>query len=365
MPRGRLRHDAGMAYHLLAGDPDPDTIRYLTFVAFLPNRDCVAVPDGHGGLTLPAGEVRTGEHWLLDTSLRVPLETAGFRAQRTHPFAADGGHLYAWIDGDRYTGRRPHAVASERSSEASDVVGFAVPLVTGPAAELAARLDAAGQPGAARAVRDGAHSFSDQPDEEYYADNVRLLEPAYLRGTTPQEGSGFGGDAARWRARREMIVDGIDRDGTFLDVGCANGLLMESVREWAAERGYQIEPYGVDLAPGLVALARSRLPHWADRIETGNAIDYQPADGRQFTFVHLLLDAVPVARRADLLRHALNTLVEPGGRLLVSHYQGDGGTDLTAAEHVRALGYPVTGESHGRDGVRTDSTAWLTTPRRS
>jgi hypothetical protein len=349
MPRGRLRHDADMAYHLLASDPDPDAIRYLTFVAFLPNRDCVAVPDGHGGLTLPAGEVRTGEHWLLDTSLRVPLETAGFRAQRTHPFAADGGHLYAWIDGDRYTGRRPHAT---------------VALVTGPAAELAARLDAAGQPGAARAVRDGAHSLTHQPDEEYYADNVRLLEPAYLRGTTPQEGSGFGGDAARWRARREMIVHGIDRDGTFLDVGCANGLLMESVREWAAERGYQIEPYGVDLAPGLVALARSRLPHWADRIETGNAIDYRPADGRRFTFVHLLLDAVPVARRTDLLHHALDTLVEPGGRLLVSHYQGDGGTDLTAAEHVRALGFPVAGESHSRGAERTSTTAWLTPPPR-
>lgn len=333
-----------MAYHLLTRDPGPDAVRYLTFVAFLPSRDCVAVPDGRGGLTLPAGEVRDGEHWLLDTSLRVPLETAGFRAQRTHPFAADGDHLYAWIDGDRYTGRRPHAT---------------VTLVTGTATELADRFAAAGQPDPARAVRDAALSFHHQPDEEFYADNVRLLEPAYLRGSTPQEGSGFGGDPARWRARREMIVDGIDRDGSFLDVGCANGLLMESVREWAAERGYQIEPYGVDLAPGLVTLARSRLPHWADRIEVGNAIDYRPADGRQFTFVHLLLDAVPVPRRADLLRHALDALVAPGGRLLVSHYRDASSTDLSAAEHVRALGFPVAGESRCRDTESTSTTAWL------
>jgi 2-polyprenyl-3-methyl-5-hydroxy-6-metoxy-1,4-benzoquinol methylase len=156
-----------------------------------------------------------------------------------------------------------------------------------------------------------------------------------------------------------MIVDGIDRHGTFLDAGCANGLLMESVREWAAERGHRIEPYGVDLAPGLVALARSRLPHWADRIETGNAIDYRPADRRRFTFVHVLLDLVPVARRGDLLRHALEALVAPGGRLLASHYQGDGGTDLTAAEHVRALGFPVTGESRCRDPHSASTTAWL------
>lgn len=154
-----------------------------------------------------------------------------------------------------------------------------------------------------------------------------------------------------------MIVDGIDRDGAFLDVGCANGLLMESVREWAAERGYAIEPYGVDLAPGLVALARSRLPQWADRIEVGNAIDYRPASGRRFTFVHVLLDTVPVRRRADLVRHALGALVEPGGRLLVSHYAG--GSDLTSAEHLRALGFPITGESCAVGFERTTTTAWI------
>jgi SAM-dependent methyltransferase len=333
-----------MAYRLHDSGPDPDRVRYLTFVPFLPDGDCAAVPEGGAGVCLPAGEVRAGEHWLLDTCLRVPLETAGFRPQRVHVFATDGDQVYAWLDGDRYTGRRPHAT---------------VALVTGEPARIAAALVAAGKPVQARAVRDAARSVAGQSDQDYYADNRRLLEPAYLRAGTPQAGSGFGGDPARWRARREMIVDGIHRDGSFLDLGCANGLLMESVREWAAERGYRIEPYGVDLAPGLVALARSRLPHWADRIEVGNAIDYRPASQRRFTFVHALLDLVPTGRRADLLRHALRMLVEPGGRLLVSHYQGDGGTDLTAAEHLRALGFPVSGHSAGRDAGRAATTAWL------
>ena len=318
-----------MAYRLLDGDPV--LVRRLTYVLFLPDRRCAAIPDARHGLTLPTGTVRDGEHWLLDTSLRVPLETAGFRRQRTHPFAADGDHVYAWLDGDRYTGRRPHAT---------------VDLVTGTPPEIARRLP----PALARAVTDAAHSFAAETDDRYYADAVRLLEPAYLRGTTPQQGSGFSGDAAAWRARREEIVDGIDRDGTFLDVGCANGLLMESVRAWAAERGHRIEPYGVDLAPGLVALARRRLPRWADRIEVGNAIDYRPAGGRRFTYVHLLLDLVPAARRADLVRHALDTLVAPGGRLLVSHYTVDGGSDLSATEHLRALGFTVAGGS---------PTAWI------
>jgi 2-polyprenyl-3-methyl-5-hydroxy-6-metoxy-1,4-benzoquinol methylase len=331
-----------MTYRLLDTDPDPDSVRYLTFVPFLPGGACAAIPDAHGGLALPTGEIREGEHWLLDTSLRVPLETAGFRMQRIQPFAADGDHVYAWLDGDRYTGRRPHATVS---------------LVTGDPEEIAAWFAAAGRPIEARAIRDAVHSIRSQSDEDYYAGKVRLLEPAYLRGTTPQQGSGFGGDAARWRARRAMIVEGIDRDGSFLDIGCANGLLMESVRTWAAERGYEIEPYGVDLAPGLVALARSRLPQWADRIEVGNAIDYRPPEGRRFTFVHTLLDTVPAGRRGDMVRHALDMLVEPGGRLLVSHYQQ--GSDRTAAEHLRALGFPVAGESHGQQAERNDTTAWI------
>lgn len=313
-----------MSYELIDKDPEPATVRFLTFVPFLPDGRCVALP----GPRLPAGEVRTGEHYLLDSSLRIPLETVGFRRQRVHPFAAEGDHVYIWLDGDHYTGRRAHATID--------------PVVDTPEAIATRVADS-------RAVLDAARAYRTQSDDDYYAGNLRLLEPAYLKGTTPQEGSGFGGDAARWRARRETIVDGVNANGSFLDVGCANGLLMESVREWAAERGFAIEPYGVDLAAGLVELARRRLPRWAERIDVGNAINYRP--GREFTFVHTLLDTVPVRRRADMINHTLHTLVEPGGRLLVSHYQPDGGTDLTAAEHLRALGFPVSGSS--------GDTAWI------
>jgi len=94
---------------------------------------------------------------------------------------------------------------------------------------------------------------------------VRTLERSCLRGQTPQEGSGFGGGGQAWRQARHRITEAITAAGTFLDAGCANGLLMESVATWCAERGLAVEPYGTDLAPGLVDLARRRLPHWADR----------------------------------------------------------------------------------------------------
>jgi hypothetical protein len=316
-----------VSYRLIDEDPDPAMVKRLTFVPFLPDGRCAVLP----GPVLPTGEVRPGEHYLLDSCLRIPLETVGFRRQRTVPFAADGHHVYVWLDGDHYTGQRPHATI--------------VPTVGAPET-IAAQLEH-GQP-----VLDAAHAYRNQSDEDYYAGNVRLLEPAYLRGTTPQAGSGFSGDETRWRAHREMIVDGVNKDGTFLDVGCANGLLMESVRKWAAERGFRIEPYGVDLAPGLVALARQRLPHWADRIELGNSISYQP--GRRYTFVHTLLDTVPATRRADLVNHGLQNLVEPGGRMLISHYLSEGSTDKTSAEHLNELGFTVAGSS--------GNTAWIAKP---
>jgi 2-polyprenyl-3-methyl-5-hydroxy-6-metoxy-1,4-benzoquinol methylase len=325
-----------MPYRLSESDPAPGSVVRLTIVPFRSEGTCVAALTDDA-LAVPTGDVRPGESWDLDAALRIPMDTMGFRRQRTHVFAVedleDGHiHVYAWAEGD--------------AAGDHEVRWF-----EGSADEVADRLD----PQTAAVVRDAARSFAAQDDAGYYADNLRLLEPAYLRGTTPQQGSGSGSDAAGWRQRRQMIVDGIHRTGSFLDVGCANGLLMESVRNWAAERGLSIEPYGIDLSPRLVELARQRLPEWADRIEVGNAIDYVPASGRRFTFVHVLEDSVPPRRRRDLVEHALAHLVEPHGRLLFSRYRTSSGPG--AADELARLGYRVGGHATSAAGFAT--TAWI------
>ena len=90
-----------------------------------------------------------------------------------------------------------------------------------------------------------------------------IITPAYLAADTPWEQSGKSGDECLWAYGRSLICDAIHRDGSFLDVGCANGFLMESVERWAAVRGRRIEPYGLDISPELADLARSRLPAWS------------------------------------------------------------------------------------------------------
>jgi hypothetical protein len=75
----------------------------------------------------------------------------------------------------------------------------------------------------------------------------RSFDAAHVAPDDPHAQSGFGGDESRWEAGRRPIVKAIDCDGTFLDVGCANGYLMECVAGWAP---HHIEPYGLECAQG-------------------------------------------------------------------------------------------------------------------
>jgi SAM-dependent methyltransferase len=114
---------------------------------------------------------------------------------------------------------------------------------------------------------------------------------------------------------RGIIADAINRAGTFLDVGCANGYLMESIVRWSAERGYRLEPYGLDISPELVGVAGQRLPQWEDRLYVGNAMDWEPTT--RFDFVRTSLEYVPLSRQSDLVRRILERVVAPGGRLII------------------------------------------------
>src|SRR5690242_14632239 len=109
------------------------------------------------------------------------------------------------------------------------------------------------------------------------------LEPAYLATDEPWRQSGFSGPEARWVAMRKPVADCIDRAGSFLDIGCANGYLVECVMRWTAERNLAIDPWGIDLSPPLVALAQRRLPALADRFTVANAFTWSPP--RRFDFV--------------------------------------------------------------------------------
>ncbi|MCI0689333.1 MAG: class I SAM-dependent methyltransferase, partial [Sporichthyaceae bacterium] len=178
-----------------------------------------------------------------------------------------------------------------------------------------------------------------------------IIEPAYLAGGNPRAESGHSGDPVRWEFARRPVLDAIDADCDFLDVGCANGHLMESVHAWAAQDGLTVEPYGVDISAALADLARRRLPHWADRVWTANALHWNPP--RRFDVVRTGIDYVPFDLRADYLAHLLSDLVASGGRLIVGVYNEERELD-TVERQLRGFGYRISGRTeraHRHPGI--------------
>jgi SAM-dependent methyltransferase len=150
-------------------------------------------------------------------------------------------------------------------------------------------------------------------------DHVReVLETAYTSHGEPWRQSGMSGPEARWVALRKPVADCIDRSGSFLDIGCANGYLLECILRWTAERGLQIDPFGLDYSARLLALAKQRLPGYADRFFLGNAFEWVPP--RKFDFVRTELVYVPGEYERRYIERLLNQVVSPGGKLLVANY---------------------------------------------
>lgn len=180
-------------------------------------------------------------------------------------------------------------------------------------------------------------------EAEWHRRIAAVITPAYLAADTPWRQSGKQGNAASWERARSLIAE-VTPPGSFLDIGCASGYLMECMVRWCADRGIACEPYGLDLAPELADLARRRLPHWQDRIFTGNALDWQPA--HRFDVVRTCLDYVPRGRRRDLVARLLADVVADRGRLIIGVFNEERDDHATARE-LTGWGFAVAG-SHQR-----------------
>ena len=157
--------------------------------------------------------------------------------------------------------------------------------------------------------------------EQWFDRNRQVLETAYLARKEPWAQSGMSGPQERWTALRKPIAECMDKDGTFLDIGCANGYLLECCLAWTAERDVQIEPFGVDLSAQLIVLAQERLPNYRDHFWVANAFTWLPP--RRFTFVRTELYYAPAAHEREYILHLLKHCVETNGRLLIANY-GEG-----------------------------------------
>jgi len=173
------------------------------------------------------------------------------------------------------------------------------------------------------------------------------LEVSYLAKNDPIRQSGFGGGAQRWRAEREPILDAIDHSGDFLDVGCANGYLLECLITWGRKRGFSLTPFGLDWSRKLIALARLRLSNFHKNFYVSNAWDWKP--NRTFLYVYTLYDCVPKEYLEEYIYRLLRRVVSPTGRLIIGAYGSRSGNfpPFDIASYLTSIGFGVTGLSKG------------------
>jgi SAM-dependent methyltransferase len=184
----------------------------------------------------------------------------------------------------------------------------------------------------------------DAPREAWFEALRELVREAYLADPAdPYRGSGRGSGAARWEESRRCIVDAVDRDADFMDVGCANGLLLESLVGWAAEKGHVLTPHGIDFVPELIVLARKRLPAFAANLEVANAFYWLPR--RRYDFVRVSLECMRRPDWKEYLERMLELAVAPGGRLVVCWYYPSAEPAVDVEPLVRGLGLRPAGRS--------------------
>jgi SAM-dependent methyltransferase len=206
-------------------------------------------------------------------------------------------------------------------------------------------------------------SSEDDRLPEEFLQQLREVEQAYLSTDDPIRQSGFLAGPDRWRRERSIILEAVEGDGDFLDVGCANGYLLECLLAWAKQRGIALTPFGVDQGAGLIELARQRLPDYADHFWVANAWDWRPP--RRFRYVYTLHDCVPEQLLEEYVDRLLRRYVDPGGTLAIGAY-GSYPQNLPARDLARELadaGYDVAGSASCGDLPAT-RIAWLRAPAR-
>lgn len=180
-----------------------------------------------------------------------------------------------------------------------------------------------------------------------FLESLVALEEDYLRSDDPIAGSGFHGGAERWEEERRPILEAVHGSGDFLDVGCANGYLLECLVGWAAADGMTLIPHGVDAGPRLVAAARRRLPRFAANLHEGNAWDWEPP--RRYHYVYSLWDCVPEEFLGHYVGRLFDRFVEPGGRLILGAYgsRSRGLPPFDVGGFLTAVGLPPVGHTTG------------------
>ncbi|MGA5307217.1 class I SAM-dependent DNA methyltransferase [Micromonospora taraxaci] len=165
------------------------------------------------------------------------------------------------------------------------------------------------------------------------------------------------------RAALALFAELVDAagGGSVADVGCGTGRITAHLHTLG------VDAFGIDLSPGMIAVARRDHPGL--RFEVGSMTDLDLADGSVtgliawYSLIH-----IPDDQLGAVLAH-FRRVVRPGGPLLLGFHVGDETTRKTEGYG----GHPMTVDVHRRQpdqmaarlrasGFRVESQTTLTSP---
>ena len=183
--------------------------------------------------------------------------------------------------------------------------------------------------------------------QAWFVSLKKELEEAYLQHDEPWKQSGFSGPEDRWVKCRKPIADCVEEPGSFLDIGCANGYLLECVLKWTAERGVAIIPFGLDLSAKLIELARQRLPKYRENLYVANAWEWDSPT--RFDYVRTEVSYVPESLQRQYIQRIVETCLTDSGRVLVTEYRSrkDSISEPWIDRTLRDWGFTIVGQASG------------------
>jgi SAM-dependent methyltransferase len=141
-------------------------------------------------------------------------------------------------------------------------------------------------------------------------------------------------DLAMVDAFAEAVTSGAD--ARVLDAGCGTGRMSR----YLAEQGCLVE--GIDLSPGMIAMARRDHPGLPFTVGSLTDLPY-PNDRFAGVMLWYSIIHTPPAGQACIFAEAARVL-RPGGHLLIGFQSGDGTRDVAPA--YRRFGHEIQLERH-------------------
>lgn len=152
--------------------------------------------------------------------------------------------------------------------------------------------------------------------------------------TKLMRGSGFLGNYLEWEQARGLYLKLIEKPGKILDLGCANGFLLDFIIK---SKKFNLIPFGVDLNEDLIKIAKELFPKYSANFVTQDINDFKSEE--KFDYI---LAYFPFFKKKDFLKR-LYSMLKNGGRIIIALYDEKANEFDIFEENIKETGFLPSG----------------------